>query len=309
VVDEYRELDRTRGPRVAKGLSEEVLPEAIAALAAWLRATTGGAADADIPICRLGGDGHGSGDGLCRWMQPPDKAMAASGSPCELCDLMQGSQPDWRRIVELFVQCRAWREFSGNAAQGAHTSHIAAIMLTAAGHVLDSDYRGESFLRSGNVLRLQGGQLACAETACQPLFNAALRETMATGRSSNLLVHAIDQPGKRYSLTLSRMQRRPPAEPRPAAVAELLCLVAPLDGRRIATARQLMDLFGLSAAEARLARALCHGDSVEEYARDQGLRQPTVRTQLSSIFAKTHTERQVELVRLIVGIPVVRDPA
>jgi DNA-binding CsgD family transcriptional regulator len=73
--------------------------------------------------------------------------------------------------------------------------------------------------------------------------------------------------------------------------------------------RQLMDFFGLSAAEARLARAICHGDSVEEYATDQGLRLPTVRTQLSSIFHKTGTERQATLVRLIAGIPVVRDSA
>ena len=68
-----------------------------------------------------------------------------------------------------------------------------------------------------------------------------------------------------------------------------------------------MDFFGLSGAEARLARAICHGDSVEEYARDQGLRLPTVRTQLSSIFNKTGTLRQAALVRLIAGIPVVRD--
>jgi len=94
-----------------------------------------------------------------------------------------------------------------------------------------------------------------------------------------------------------------------AKIAEILCLVAPLDGRRIATVRQLMDFFGLSAAEARLARAICHGDSVEEYARDQGLRLPTVRTQLSSIFSKTGTKRQATLVRLIAGIPVVRDLA
>jgi len=68
-----------------------------------------------------------------------------------------------------------------------------------------------------------------------------------------------------------------------------------------------MDFFGLSAAEARLARAICHGDSVEEYARDQGLCLSTVRTQLSSVFNKTGTERQAMLVRLIAGIPVVRD--
>ena len=62
-----------------------------------------------------------------------------------------------------------------------------------------------------------------------------------------------------------------------------------------------------SAAEARLARALCHGDSLDEYATDQGLKLPTVKTQLRSVFAKTGTERQASLIRLLSGIPVVRD--
>ena len=90
-------------------------------------------------------------------------------------------------------------------------------------------------------------------------------------------------------------------------IENVLCLVAPLDRRRFATVRQLMALFNLSAAEARLARALCHGDSLDEYATDQGLKLPTVKTQLRSVFAKTGTERQASLIRLLSGIPVVRD--
>jgi len=43
------------------------------------------------------------------------------------------------------------------------------------------------------------------------------------------------------------------------------CLVFPLGRRRIARAWQLMSMFGLSAAEARLARALCHGETLNEF--------------------------------------------
>jgi DNA-binding CsgD family transcriptional regulator len=122
-------------------------------------------------------------------------------------------------------------------------------------------------------------------------------------------LHSPDEPDKRFSLTLTRM-RRPlvdAAKAQTSSAADVLCLIAPLDGRRIATAQQLIDFFGLSRAEARLARAICHGDSVENYARDHGLRLPTVRTQLSSVFNKTGTDRQAELVRLVAGIPVVRE--
>lgn len=196
-------------------------------------------------------------------------------------------------------------------ARWAHISHVAAIILTPSARVLDCDYRGQSFLKAGKVLRIQDGCLHCTDPGFQPRFNSALKETASAGRTANILLHPPKQPEQRFSLTLTRLERRQ-ENAIPGQLArrpDILCLVAPLDGRRIATARQLMDFFGLSAAEARLARAICHGDSVEEYARDQGLRLPTVRTQLSSIFNKTGTERQAMLVRLIAGIPVVRDSA
>lgn len=84
------------------------------------------------------------------------------------------------------------------------------------------------------------------------------------------------------------------------------CLVFPLGRRRIASARQLMSMFGLSAAEARMARALCHGETLDEFARAQGVKIPTVKTQLRSVFAKTQTDRQVTMVTLISGIPTLR---
>lgn len=258
--------------------------------------------------CPLSKDGNPD-NAPCR-STPLESDLASSAeNQCSVCSVLDRNRPDWHRIIDLFVHCRVLREFADHAASWAHTSHVAAIILTPDGRVLDCDYRGESFLKAGYVLHVLGGQLYCMEVSCQPKFNSVLKETAGTGQTTNILLYAPEQPEHRFSLTLTRMQQRPSAanDGGSARVSDVLCLVAPLDGRRIATARQLMDFFGLSAAEARLARAICHGNSVEEYARDQGLRLPTVRTQLSSIFSKTGTERQATLVRLIAGIPVVRD--
>lgn len=191
----------------------------------------------------------------------------------------------------------------------AYASHVFVIVLTPQGRVLDCDRRGERFLRSGQVLRLARGCLACADASRQARLAAALRDAAVAGRTTSVLLQAADCPERRFSVTLTPLRCRLPAAVNgaPGDASDLLCLVAPLDRQRIATARQLMDLFGLSGAEARLARALCHGDSAESYASDQGLRLPTVRTQLSAVFKKTGTSRQAALVRLIAGIPVVRD--
>lgn len=214
-----------------------------------------------------------------------------------------------RQQLDALPLRRLWREETGQAASDAYTSQVFVIVLTQQGQVIDCDGRGEAFLRAGKVLRVAKGYLACSEACWQPRLTAALREAALAGRTTSLLLQTPDCSGRRFSITLTPMQCRLPATSSGALAdaADLLCLVAPLDRQRIATARQLIDLFGLSGAEARLARALCHGNSAEEYAKDQGLRLPTVRTQLSAVFKKTGASRQAALVRLIASIPVVRD--
>ncbi len=314
MFDEPNELDRLAGQLFQGAITPEMLPEVIASLAAWLQPAMGtdsanghGTVDT-ASYCPLSKDGN-LDNAPCQRMRQTNGEPATPENQCAVCVIFDDSRPNWRRIIDLFMHCRALREFADHAASWAHTSHVAAIILKQDGRVLDCDFRGESFLKAGNILRVTGGQLCCSEISFQPNFVLALKETAGSGRTTNILLHAPEQPDKRFSLTLTRLQQRPAAANGAGSTGapDLLCLVAPLDGRRIATARQLMDFFGLSGAEARLARAICHGDSVDEYARDQGLRLPTVRTQLSSIFNKTGTERQATLVRLIVGIPVVRD--
>ncbi len=65
----------------------------------------------------------------------------------------------------------------------------------------------------------------------------------------------------------------------------------------------LMALFGLTRAEARVAGALAEGRSLEEVSERFRLSKQTVRTQLKSVFFKTGTSRQSELVRLVLTSP------
>lgn len=65
----------------------------------------------------------------------------------------------------------------------------------------------------------------------------------------------------------------------------------------------VVDLFvasyDLTRAEARLAMALAEGASLDAYAEKQGISRNTAKSHLHSIFAKTHTSRQPELVSLL----------
>jgi DNA-binding CsgD family transcriptional regulator len=69
------------------------------------------------------------------------------------------------------------------------------------------------------------------------------------------------------------------------------------------TGRHLMDLYGLTSAEARLACDLAEGKSVEAIAAQRNVAISTVRTQLSATLKKCDVERQVDLVRLLCRLP------
>ena len=65
----------------------------------------------------------------------------------------------------------------------------------------------------------------------------------------------------------------------------------------------LTDLFGLSATEVRLAERLMLGESPEEAALSLNIKIATARWHLASLYRKTGTRRQAQLVRLLMSLP------
>ena len=59
----------------------------------------------------------------------------------------------------------------------------------------------------------------------------------------------------------------------------------------------LMELFGLTPAEARVALSLANGHSIGETARNAATSRNTVRLQVRSIFSKMGINRQSQLIR------------
>ena len=68
----------------------------------------------------------------------------------------------------------------------------------------------------------------------------------------------------------------------------------------------LVLAFGLTAAEARLAKALCDGQDITTAAVNFGISPQTARSQLKTVFAKTGARRQAELVAWLTRIRSVR---
>jgi DNA-binding CsgD family transcriptional regulator len=91
-----------------------------------------------------------------------------------------------------------------------------------------------------------------------------------------------------------------PTATRPAYA--ILSIADPLTSPPL-SGRHLTELYGLTAAEARLACDLAKGMSVERVSAENSVAVSTVRSQLSAALRKCGVERQVDLVRLVCRLP------
>ena len=173
-----------------------------------------------------------------------------------------------------------------------------ALLLDRSGCVIRANTRAQGHF--GRGLALTHGQLSANHRPA----NAELQKLIASGL----------RPGPAHEAPASGAVAlpRPAGRPLVAHVAPLvgsardlfqqaravLLLIDPDEGRDLAEPL-LRGAFGLTPAEARLARALALGRSLAEIAAAHGTTEGTTRIQLRAIFAKTGTRRQAELVALL----------
>ncbi|CAM3832289.1 helix-turn-helix transcriptional regulator [Litorimonas haliclonae] len=81
-----------------------------------------------------------------------------------------------------------------------------------------------------------------------------------------------------------------------------ILVLTPVAKKSVPPVELVRSLFDLTASEARVARKLAAGKSVEEIAEDGGVALSTVRTQLRQVMEKTGCSRQAEVVALLANL-------
>lgn len=84
-------------------------------------------------------------------------------------------------------------------------------------------------------------------------------------------------------------------------LASCILFVTEVSSPTIVSAEVIQGLFDLTPAEARVARGIAAGASVQALAIKAGVTVGTIRQQLKSVFGKTGVSRQAELVGMLVG--------
>jgi DNA-binding CsgD family transcriptional regulator len=112
-------------------------------------------------------------------------------------------------------------------------------------------------------------------------------------------VMAISRPsGKRaFPVLIAPLLEGEPGDAAEDAVASVL--FGDPDAKRAISPDVLQTFYDLTPAEAELMGLLAEGVSLEEAAKRRGVTINTVRSQLKNVFAKTDTNRQGELIRLV----------
>ncbi|RKQ68919.1 DNA-binding CsgD family transcriptional regulator [Litorimonas taeanensis] len=86
-------------------------------------------------------------------------------------------------------------------------------------------------------------------------------------------------------------------------------VMTPLNVKHVPPVELVRSLFDFTASEARVARGLAAGNSLENIAQDGDVAITTVRTQLRNVMEKTGCSRQAEVVALMANISLQRQDA
>lgn len=168
--------------------------------------------------------------------------------------------------------------------------------LNAQGRIVWLSPSAESQLTTADGLHIHASRLRCTDPQLDRQLQAALaRATGSQGREGRCL-----NIPRRYQPTpwmLSIIPGTLPSSCGGGDTPHALAIIQDGSGPALPHPRQLRQLYGLTAAEVRLAIGLLHNDTLAEYAARHHLGLPTVRTHLRNLFTKTGTRRQSELLR------------
>jgi len=170
-----------------------------------------------------------------------------------------------------------------------------------------------SLLSAGDGLRLSDHRLVASSTRDTTALHELIRNAMAEGgggprRRDGAMTISRAIMGRPISLLVTAPES-PPGRPGAAETAEsrsaaVIYLSDP--ERRIALRSSVLArLYDLTPAEIRLVEGLVNGKDLSELSAETGVSRNTLRSQLQAVFSKTHTNRQAQVVRLVLSGPAV----
>jgi DNA-binding CsgD family transcriptional regulator len=211
--------------------------------------------------------------------------------------------PHIQRAIQMrqrFAELQVGQDF---LASGLDVLAMPTFLFDEYGRIAHMNRSADTLLKSHDNLSIENGHLMTGDASATRKLNFELTNAIHASRGESLeLNDAVLLP------RLGRMPLMLMIAPLRLAGGATVCGAALLfafdpESTPPITADVVRRLFGLSEAEAELAVALCSGRTLDEAATARGTSIHTIRSQLKSIFAKTGTKRQADLVSLLLASP------
>lgn len=215
--------------------------------------------------------------------------------------ICQGLVPYLRSALTLFVQrvdMEAEKEALALTVSG---MSVGSVMVDGDGHILEANPPAQMILNQRDGLFTSGGKVTLHNSGQARELRELIRrnaeasmDRSATGVPRAMLV---DRPSGKEGISLLVRPARDCSQNklaiRPTALIHLIDPAQP----RGTMINALIELFGLTPAEAKVALSLSNGHSIGETAEANQTSRNTVRSQVRSIFSKMGVNRQSQLIR------------
>jgi DNA-binding CsgD family transcriptional regulator len=219
-----------------------------------------------------------------------------------------------RRAEALRAQVDELRSRQRTFAALIEASPVGVVLLDAQGRPLFANAAARWIGRAGDGLELGPEGLRAARPDEQRRLDraiAAARVTACGEAPEGEAIVVVSRPSGTcgYPVLVKPVADGPAREGLGLAGASALVLIGDPAARFDPPPELVARLYGLTPAQARLACALASGDTVETYAETAGITIATARWTLKQVQARTGTDRQSELVRLLLTGPAALLPA
>jgi DNA-binding CsgD family transcriptional regulator len=173
----------------------------------------------------------------------------------------------------------------------------AALAIDQCGFVLEANAIAETIFDED--IHVNRKRVIIRDAQAKARFGEILERLRITPDAAALPADPIVIRRSKRGPVIARTLHVPCVARNPFLGARMLLVLSPIGDRIRPAPSLLMNLFGLTQAEARLASTVAGGIDPTRAAVEIGISRVTVRNQLRAIFAKTGTHRQSELVALL----------